>query len=82
MFDQRGLLNSNMNPAKISIGSIIYWDFGSFGHAAVYVGNGYVISTQGGEGDNLPIERLPIGHWDRSGQPVGWVHPYHVDGKR
>ena len=78
-YKRRGLVSTNMDPNAIAIGSIVFWTFGTAGHAAIYVGNGYVVSTQGSsESQHLPVARLPLGTWNRSGSPAGWVTPASV----
>lgn len=81
-FRSRGLTRTDVDQRSISIGSIVFWDIGDrYGHAAIYVGNGYVMSTQGAytgkTGPGLPVERRPLDHW---GSPIGWVAPQHVGG--
>lgn len=72
-YSRNGRVSTNMNPDAIPIGSIVFWrSVTSAGHAAVYVGQGHVISTQGIEGQRRPVARLPLTHW---GTPSGWVAP-------
>lgn len=79
-FRSAGVARTSVDPDKIAIGSLVFYDVARpYGHVAVYVGNGYVMSTQGSYGTTtgrgLPIARLSLTHW---GEPVGWVHPGHV----
>lgn len=73
---------TNVHEDAINIGAIVFWDLGDRrAHAAIYVGNGYVMSTQGrytgATGPGQAIARLPLDHW---GTPVGWVRPRDVGG--
>jgi hypothetical protein len=77
-YRRRGLVSTDLNTARMPIGALVFWTFGSDGHAAVYVGNGYVVSTQGDGSKKLPIARLKLSHWNGSGAPVGWVAPSKV----
>lgn len=76
-YKSRGVVDTNMDTARMSIGAIVFWTFGSAGHAAIYVGNGHVVSTIG-NGDGSPIARVKLSNWDRSGKPAGWVAPSNV----
>lgn len=64
-------------PASaIRIGSIVFWDEAvadGSGHAAIYVGQGRVITTQGNTGDHLPIAWRSMSAL--YGGPEGWVPP-------
>lgn len=73
---------TNLDPKKIAIGAMVFWNTGDrYGHAAIYVGNGFVMSTQGAytgaTGPGLAVARRPLSYW---GRPVGWVHPRDVGG--
>jgi hypothetical protein len=66
--------------ASLPVGSLVFWEKldgdGGFGHAAVYVGNGMVVSTDGGDGQRLPNHRVdPVA---RYGTPSGAVVPTKV----
>lgn len=79
-YKRRGLVQTNMAASSISIGALVYYSTnlaGGFGHVAVYVGNGYVVSTQGVDDPTKPVARLKLSTW---GNPIGWVMPAHVDG--
>lgn len=77
-YKNAGRVSANMDPAVMPIGAIVFWTFGSAGHAAIYAGNGQVISTQGNGSSVLPVGRFPLGQWNTSGKPVGWVAPEMV----
>ena len=71
-YDRLRRVKRDLNPAAMRIGSIVFWTSGSFGHAAIYVGQGMVVTTQGfgTEYPPPPVTRLPMG---RFGTPAGWV---------
>lgn len=65
------------NGADPLVGSLIFWPNVAypFGHVAIYVGNGQVVSTQGIGDPSKPVARLPVNTW---GTPAGWVKPVDV----
>ena len=69
----QGRINTDMNP---NVGSVVYWNTGPAGHAALYAGNGMVYSTDiSGKGR---IGLVPIGTiGSKWGAPyLGWSDPY------
>jgi cell wall-associated NlpC family hydrolase len=53
------------------VGTQVFWpNLTSSGHVALYVGNGYVITTQGNQGDGKPIASVPLSAY---GAAAGWV---------
>ena len=67
---------------ELNIGALVFWPNAAypFGHVAIYVGNGYVMSTQGTGASGtqmLPVARLqlPISYL---GTPSGWVSTWDV----
>lgn len=59
------------------VGSLVFWPNVSspYGHVAIYVGNGQVVSTQGMSDPSKPVARLSVTTW---GTPAGWVKPTDV----
>jgi hypothetical protein len=59
-----------------SIGAHVFWrNVTSFGHTAIYVGNGTVVTTRGLPGETKPIERVSLTYF---GSPTGWVNPNNL----
>jgi hypothetical protein len=57
-----------------NIGAHVFWrNVTSFGHTAIYVGNGAVVSTRGTPGGTAVIERVSL--TATFGGPTGWVNP-------
>lgn len=82
-YQRRGLVQTNISASAMYIGSLIYYSptlANGSGHVGVYVGNGYVISTQGNGDPNAAVARHPLTH-AKYGNPVGWIKPEHVDGQ-
>ncbi len=75
-YRDRGRLNTDLTHSKINIGSIIFWTSGTYGHAAIYLGQGMVASTRG-DGVTAGQTALPIAVTAMStfGTPAGWVSP-------
>jgi hypothetical protein len=74
-YRDRGRVSTNLNHSAISIGAIVFWTTGTYGHAAIYVGQGNVATTQG-DGSAFPANaRLPM---SRFGTPAGWVAPGNI----
>jgi hypothetical protein len=74
-----GLVSTDLRSSAISIGSIIFWKKSSrmpVGHAAIYLGNGYIASTQGTGVGRPPNYRIPLTGFSVS--PSGWVSPTNV----
>ena len=74
-----GLVSTDLSPSAISIGSIVFWKKSSrmpVGHAAIYLGNGYIASTQGTGVGKPPNYRIPLTGF--STPPSGWVSPTNV----
>ncbi|MCD9625251.1 hypothetical protein [Rhabdothermincola salaria] len=74
-YQSRGKVSGNLNHSAISIGSIVFWTNGTYGHAAIYAGQGMVVSTQGNGSSLPPNARLPMSHF---GTPAGWVSPGNI----
>jgi hypothetical protein len=53
-----GRANTSWNPAR---GAIVYYNWADLGHAGVFIGDGWVVSTQGGVYDALPVRLHQIG---------------------
>lgn len=73
------LVSTDLRPSAISIGSIVFWKKSSampVGHAAIYLGNGYIASTQGTGKGKPPNYRIPLNGF--SVRPSGWVSPTNV----
>lgn len=70
-----GRVNPNLSPSAINIGSIVFWTTGTYGHAAIYVGQGMVATTQGSGTSLPPNTRLPMSYF---GTPAGWVAPSNI----
>jgi hypothetical protein len=74
-----GLVSADLRPSSISIGSIVFWKKSSkmpVGHAAIYLGNGYIASTQGKGETKAPNYRIPLTGFSTA--PSGWVSPTNV----
>lgn len=74
-YRSRGRVSTNLNHSAINIGSIVFWTSGTYGHAAIYVGQGTVATTQGSGTGLPPNARLPMSHF---GTPAGWVSPSNI----
>lgn len=60
------------------VGSLVFWpNVTQWGHVAMYMGNGMVVTTRGVPGDKLVILRVPVSTF---GTPTGWIHPDSVPG--
>lgn len=75
-YADRGRISTNLDPGAIEIGAIVFWTGGQFGHAAIYVGQGAVASTQGNGTGFPPNARLPLNNF--AGRPAGWVSPHSI----
>jgi hypothetical protein len=74
-----GLVSTDMRSDAISIGAIVFWANSAampVGHAAIYLGNGYIASTQGSGRGKPPNYRIPLNHFRTP--PSGWVSPTNV----
>lgn len=74
-YKSRGRVSTNLNHSSMNIGSIVFWNGGTYGHAAIYVGQGQVVSTQGNGSTLARNARLPMSHF---GTPAGWVAPSNI----
>ncbi len=64
-------------PESIPIGSLVFWpNVTGAGHAAIYVGNGAVVSTIGVEGEVRPVSRVSL--TKQFGVPAGFVSPGNI----
>jgi hypothetical protein len=63
--------------AEPNIGSMVFWPNVGLpdGHTAIYVGNGYVVSTRGNGDPAAEVARVKTGTW---GTPTGWVAAFDV----
>lgn len=72
------LPNGEKNPEayNIPIGALVYWDIGTYGHVATYVGNGLVV-TNYRNGDAGPgVYRMPMERMNEEyGNYLGWAPP-------
>jgi cell wall-associated NlpC family hydrolase len=61
----------------MDIGAIVFWgtSVGSAGHAAIYIGQGYVATTTG---DGTTKEANARVSMNSFGKPLGWVAPSQV----
>lgn len=55
-----------------AVGAIVFYNYSSAGHAAVYVGGGQVVSTTGLDWAKQPIVKVAL---DRFPNRLGWVMP-------
>ena len=70
-----GRVTTNLNANSINIGAIVFWTSGTYGHAAIYVGQGLVATTNG-DGTSLAANSIrPMSYF---GTPSGWVAPGNV----
>jgi hypothetical protein len=69
---QQAGATSTYSVSRTSIGSIVFWTSGGYGHAAVYIGDGMVATTRGNEGDGKAIEIVAVSTF---GTPAGVVVP-------
>lgn len=76
-YDRRGLVSKTLDANAISVGSLVFWTNVPGGHAAIYVGNGFVASTQGGRSDYKPNHRVALLSGP-NGKPAGWVSPGNI----
>lgn len=53
-------------------GAIVFWDVTSYGHTAVSLGNGYVVTTRGMDFDRLPNAVVKYNSYSRY---LGWALP-------
>jgi hypothetical protein len=77
-YSNEGKVRTDLNHNGINIGSIVFWTsahLGSAGHAAIYVGQGNVVTTRGSERDLNPIAIVPMSTF---GTPAGWVAPNNI----
>jgi cell wall-associated NlpC family hydrolase len=66
-----GLVTKSGTP---SIGAHVFWrNLSEWGHTAIYVGNGRIITTRGRPGQTLAVERATL--TGTFGTPSGWVNP-------
>jgi len=69
-----GVVKTNRQPP---VGALVFWDVGSSGHVAVYVGDGFVVSNwEGKKGDGVYL--LPIDTFENSwssARYLGWSPP-------
>lgn len=65
---------SRVQGGAAPAGALVFWPnvAAPFGHIAISDGAGGVYTTQGLDHANLPIARVPVGHF---GAPAGWVMP-------
>lgn len=75
-YSQAGLVRP-WTGAEPLVGSMVFWPNVAqpFGHVAIAVGNGHVVSTQGLSDPTKKVARLPVTTW---GTPAGWVAPADV----
>jgi hypothetical protein len=60
----------------VNIGSIVFWTFGQYGHAAIFLGQNQ-IATTGGDGSTFAKnERRALNSYSSS--PAGWVSPSNI----
>jgi hypothetical protein len=74
-YRNEGKVRTDVNHNGINIGSMVFWTFGKDGHAAIYVGQGNVVTTQGYSNDLKPIAVVPMSSF---GTPDGWVAPSNI----
>lgn len=74
-YQREGKVSTNLNHGSINIGSIVFWTSGTYGHAAIYVGQGQVATTRGDGSTKKAIEITPMSTF---GTPSGWVSPNNV----
>jgi hypothetical protein len=53
-------------------GAIAFWNVTQYGHTAIGLGNGFVASTTGVDGNGTPNAVRHFGYW---GGYLGWVQP-------
>lgn len=53
-----GRANANWSPGR---GAIVYYDWGQYGHAGIFIGDGWAVSTQGAESNALPVRLHQVG---------------------
>ena len=72
-----GRISTNTNPPA---GALVFYDGGTFGHIGVSIGSGQVISTQGYDGQYLPVWQHSVtGLYNRY---LGWAYaPTHWVGR-
>lgn len=72
-----GLVTGWNGAANVPVGAMVFWPNISrpYGHTAIYVGDGMVISTQGDGKTVQPVYRVSVTTW---GAPAGWVAPGRV----
>jgi hypothetical protein len=67
-----GVAHFDTDPAAIPDGAIVYYSVGTFGHAGIHLGDGWVASTDGNEGESRPIR---IHRFDGVYSYLGWSWP-------
>lgn len=70
----RGVVKTNRQPP---VGALVFWDVGSSGHVAVYVGDGFVVSNWDGK-NGAGVYLLPIDTFENSwttARYLGWSPP-------
>jgi hypothetical protein len=73
-YRNQGRLNTDLTHSRISIGSIVFWTSGTFGHAAIYLGQGQVATTRGTGAEPTPLP-IAVTAMSTFGTPAGWVSP-------
>jgi cell wall-associated NlpC family hydrolase len=72
-YKSAGLMQAG-TPANV--GSLVFWpNLTQWGHVAVYVGNGMVVSTRGVPGETRNVARVSLSTF---GTPAGWVAYWNV----
>lgn len=71
-YRQAGLVSGWSGAGNVPVGAMVFWPdvAAPYGHTALYVGDGMVISTQGLSDPSRPVGRVPVDTW---GTPAGWV---------
>lgn len=76
---KKGNAHTGADRYNIPVGGVLYWKgSGADGHTAVYVGDGYVISTDVlGNGGVYRATATKVTSWMGSGTYLGWTTPHY-----
>jgi hypothetical protein len=65
-----GQIHTDLPPPP---GAEVFWPGGRWGHVAISVGGGFVVTTEGGPGDRRMIDTRRVRYFD---DYAGWALPY------
>lgn len=72
-YSSAGLVTRTGEPM---VGAHVFWpNLSTYGHTAIYLGNGHVATTRGMPGATTEIQRVPTSTF---GAPSGWVNPLNL----